>query len=241
VLSDGVAYELRLRVGDSLTLQQHGRSRSFTVRAVLSGGAPTGSDFVLTAAALDALDGPVTVSGVFANAAEPGIKGRTSAEKTLRAIAGSQSDTDLNVLVDANDGIDTAVSKLFAAVLGLIGLTVLIAVVGVGTTMSLTVMERTREFGLLRALGLGRSGLRAMIGVESGLYGLIGATMGLLLGVPYAWLTILALNLNAPLQIPVGQLLIVLAVLVAVTVGAGLLPTRRAVRVSPIVALGAGG
>jgi putative ABC transport system permease protein len=241
VLSDAAAYELRLTVGDRLTLQRGRSSRSFTVRAVLSGNAPTGSDFILTTAALDGLKAPVTRSGVFANAADPAGAGRSAAEKALRTIVGSQPGTDLNVLVDAGDGIDTAVSKLFAAALGLIGLTVLIAVVGVGTTMSLTVMERTREFGLLRALGLGRAGLRAMIGIESGLYGLIGATTGLLLGVPYAWLTILALNLNAPLQIPIGQLLIVIGVLTAVTVVAGLLPTRRAVRVSPIAALRTGG
>ena len=62
------------------------------------------------------------------------------------------------------------------SLLGLVGLTVLIAVVGVGTTTALSVVERVRESGLLRAIGLSRTGLRTMLTVESGLYGVIGAT-----------------------------------------------------------------
>ncbi|HSU34626.1 MAG TPA: FtsX-like permease family protein [Propionibacteriaceae bacterium] len=238
VLSDRASFQLKLTVGDRIALHRGGPP--FTVRAVLSGNGPLNSDLVVTATALDALAAPLGQSGAFADAATAGVDGRDGAEQHLRAILQKRPGTSLTVLAELGDGTGSAVSKLFAAALGLIGLTVLIAVVGVGTTMSLTVMERTREFGLLRALGLGRSGLRAMIGIESGLYGLIGAIMGLVLGVPYAWLSLLALNLNARLQLPLGQLLTVLVVLSAVTVLAGLLPTRRAVRVSPIVALGAG-
>ncbi len=83
---------------------------------------------------------------------------------------------------------------LLAIALGLVGLTVLIAVVGVGTTTALSVVERVRESGLLRAVGLSRGGLRAMLTTESGLYGVIGAAIGLVLGVPYAWLAVQALG-----------------------------------------------
>ncbi|AWW35408.1 FtsX-like permease family protein [Streptomyces cadmiisoli] len=79
------------------------------------------------------------------------------------------------------------------------------AVIGVGTTTGLTVLERTRESGLLRALGLGRRGLRLAIGMEAGLYGAMGGTLGLALGVPYAWLTIRAGNFGAPLLLPYGN------------------------------------
>ncbi|MFD5572277.1 FtsX-like permease family protein [Streptomyces cadmiisoli] len=120
----------------------------------------------------------------------------------------------------------------------MLGLTVLMAVIGVGTTTGLTVLERTRESGLLRALGLGRRGLRLAIGMEAGLYGAMGGTLGLALGVPYAWLTIRAGNFGAPLLLPYGQLLTVFLSLLAVTALAGLLPARRAARVSPVTAMG---
>jgi putative ABC transport system permease protein len=123
--------------------------------------------------------------------------------------------------------------------LGLIGLTVLIAVVGVGTTTALSVVERARESGMLRAIGLSRGGLRAMLTTESALYGVIGAGIGLVLGVPYAWLAVKALGVNAPLTLPVWQLVGVFAVLVLLTALAGVLPARRAAKVSPVAALGA--
>jgi putative ABC transport system permease protein len=122
--------------------------------------------------------------------------------------------------------------------IGLISLTVLIAVVGVGTTTALSVVERVRESGLLRAVGLSRPALRAMLTAESGLYGVIGAAIGLALGVPYAWLAVKAIGVNAPLALPVGQLALVFVALVVFTALAGVLPARRAARVSPVVALG---
>ena len=240
-ISDRTAVELKLAVGSTLPLAPGGTVSALRVRAVLSGNGPLGSALIVNAATLDRLRVPITEGGVFADAARGGPDGRRTAAQSIRSIIHRQPDTGLTVLANVNDTANSAVGKMFAAALGLIGLTVLIAVVGVGTTMSLTVMERTREFGLLRALGLDRTGLRTLIGIEAGLYGLIGAGIGLLLGVPYAWLSILALNLNAPLRLPFGQLAIVMVILTTVTVIAGLLPTRRAVRVSPVVALGAGG
>jgi putative ABC transport system permease protein len=77
-----------------------------------------------------------------------------------------------------------------------------------------------------------------MIGIESGLYGVLGSVLGLALGVPYAWLTIRALNINAPLRLPFWHLLAVVVGLTVLTGFAGLLPARRATRVSPVVALG---
>ena len=77
-----------------------------------------------------------------------------------------------------------------------------------------------------------------MLTTESGLYGVIGAAIGLALGVPYAWLAVKALGVNAPLALPVGQLALVFVALVVLTALAGVLPARRAARVSPVRALG---
>jgi putative ABC transport system permease protein len=66
---------------------------------------------------------------------------------------------------------------------------------------------------------------------------LIGAAIGLVLGIPYAWLAVKALPVNAPLELPIGQLALVFVVLIAFTALAGVLPARRAAKVSPVVAL----
>jgi putative ABC transport system permease protein len=90
---------------------------------------------------------------------------------------------------------------------------------------------------MLRAVGLSRAGLRATVAIEAGLYGVVGSALGLVLGVPYAWLTVYALDLGAPLVAPVAQLAAVVVVLAGLTILAGLLPARRAARVSPVAAL----
>ncbi len=128
-------------------------------------------------------------------------------------------------------------ATLIAVALGLLFLTVLIAVVGVGSTTALSVVERTRESGLLRAIGLTRKELGRMVTTEAGLYGMIGALIGLAVGIPYAWLAIISLGVDWPLQVPVVAVGAVVLVLAALTAGAGLLPARRAARVSPVTAL----
>jgi putative ABC transport system permease protein len=80
-----------------------------------------------------------------------------------------------------------------------------------------------------------------MLTAESSLYGVIGAAIGMVLGVPYAWLAVQALGMNAPLRLPVLQLVAVFAILVVCTALAGVLPARRAARISPVEALGTDG
>ncbi|MGW4210048.1 FtsX-like permease family protein [Lentzea sp. NPDC004789] len=128
-------------------------------------------------------------------------------------------------------------TTLVAIAIGLLFLTMLIAVVGVGSTTALSVLERTRESGLLRAIGLTRKELGRLITTEAGLYGMVGALIGLAIGIPYAWLAIISLGVEWPLQVPVAAVGVVVLALAALTAGAGLLPARRAARVSPVAAL----
>jgi putative ABC transport system permease protein len=216
---------------ESGTARDEGGAVRVEVAAVLTGDGPLRMGAVLTPGDLEALGD--ASAGVFADIASGG---RDEALAAFRG-AGGPAGAEVAVLADERDKADGEVSSLFAAALGLLGLTVLIAAVGVGTTTGLSVLERTQEFGLARALGLTRSRLRLMIGVEAGLYGLIGAVLGILLGVPMAWLALESLRLDLPLTLPAGRLAALALVTAAITVLAGLLPARRAARVSPVAAL----
>ncbi|GAA1621187.1 FtsX-like permease family protein [Actinoplanes couchii] len=227
-----------LRTGDEVVVGRAGRQIRVTVAAVLGGQAPLHTGILLDAADLTRLGMPAAPTGLLADAAAPGEDGRTAALRSLRAAAAGQPDLAVAVLADQYDQINDALAMVLAVALALIGLTVLIAVVGVGATTALSVVERSRESGLLRAVGMSRSGLHTMLTTESALYGVIGAVLGLLLGVPYAWLAVSAIGLDAPLTLPGFQLLAVFVVLVALTALAGVLPARRAARVSPVTALG---
>lgn len=238
VLSGFTAEISGLTVGDRADLRSGDRTAELTVAAVLPDSAPLGTGMVLDVSDLTRLGAPATYSGLLADAAQTGEAARTEAQKALRQVTGGRAGLGITVLADERDQIDGLLDLVLLVAVGLIGLTVLIAVVGVGTTTALSVVERIRESGLLRAVGLSRGGLRAMLTAESGLYGVIGATIGLLLGVPYAWLAVKAIGVNAPLALPAWQLALVFVALVVFTALAGVLPARRAARVSPVTALG---
>jgi len=226
-------------IGDQMTITKGKLSVSLTVAAEMPDQAPLHSSIIMDPSDLDRLGAPATFSGVLADAATTGEKARTDGRAALTAVGSAHGALwNVEVLADQRDSTNDQLTIVLGIALGLIGLTVLIAVVGVGTTTALSVVERVREAGLLRAVGLSRGGLRTMLTTESALYGVIGSALGLALGVPYAWLAVQALGVNAPLALPAGQLALVFLILVLLTAAAGVLPARRAAKVSPVTALG---
>jgi len=123
------------------------------------------------------------------------------------------------------------VGSVLALGLGLLLLTVVIAVLGVANTLALSVTERTRELGLLRAVGMSRAQARAMIRWEAVIVTTLGVLLGVLLGTGFAWLTARAVPQEIEvLSIPVGWLAVtvVAGALAAVLAATG--PARRAAR-----------
>jgi putative ABC transport system permease protein len=228
-----------LNLGDTAQVTRDKKTVRLIVAAVLPDSAPLGSAMVLDPSDLSALGAAAgSYSGLLADQATAGEQGRAGARMAIADVSGSSAGGYvIDVLADERDQINNNLDVLLAIAVGLMGLTVLIAVVGVGTTTALSVVERVRESGLLRAVGLSKGGLRTMLTTEAALYGVIGALLGLLLGVPYAWLAVAALGVNAPLTLPVWQLVAVFVVLVVLTALAGVLPARRAAKVSPVAAL----
>ena len=131
---------------------------------------------------------------------------------------------------------------LLLVAVGLLGVSVLIALVGVGNTLSLSVLERTRENALLRAMGLTRRQLRGMLAVESLLMALVAAGLGIALGLVYGWSGTAALmgnQVDGAIEYAVpGRLLLTIALVAAVAgLLASILPARRAAKVAPAGAL----
>jgi putative ABC transport system permease protein len=136
---------------------------------------------------------------------------------------------------DARAELENALGTAQAIGFGLVGMTALVAVVGVGVTLMLSVTERTRETGLLRAVGLSRTGVRAMVAWEAALAGTGAAVVGAAIGALYG-VHVLGLD-TVPPQVPVLSLGGLVAGVVAVAVLAAVLPAIRAGRVSPMRAL----
>lgn len=130
------------------------------------------------------------------------------------------------------------VNQLLYLIYGLLALAVIIAVLGIVNTLGLSVVERTRELGLLRAVGVSRVQLRAMITLESVSTAVLGAGLGVVVGLATGVLLQQALSDDiTSLDIPVWQLLVFLAGSVAAGVLAATVPAVRASRLDVLQAI----
>lgn len=167
------------------------------------------------------------------------IKDIQSAVATATGVAGGAISGAAIERVTFNEVIDV----LLLVVTGLLGVAVLIALIGVANTLSLSVLERTRENSLLRALGLTKNQLRGMLALEAALVAGVAALLGSVLGSLYGWLgarSALGSLAEVTPAVPWLQLLGVLAVAVVAGLLASVIPARRAARLSPVEGLAVG-
>jgi putative ABC transport system permease protein len=131
------------------------------------------------------------------------------------------------------------VQQVLGLVTVLLVLTVVIALLGITNTLALSVAERTREIGLLRAVGTTRRQVGAMIQAEAVLVAALAGVLGLGLGVGLGAVTVSALGRTAPLAIalPAGPLAAVAVVALGAGLVAGLAPARRAARMEVLDAI----
>jgi putative ABC transport system permease protein len=136
---------------------------------------------------------------------------------------------------DQRKNIDTFVLIIYA----LLGLALVIAVLGIVNTLALSVIERTREVGLLRAIGVTRRQLRLMITLESIVIAVLGAVLGVILGTGFGVAMMYAVRDEGleVIDVPVDQLGLFLALAVLIGVVAAVLPARRAARLDVLTAI----
>ena len=131
--------------------------------------------------------------------------------------------------------IDQAVLVIYA----LLGLALVIAVLGIVNTLALSVIERTREIGLLRAIGVSRAQLRRMITLESVVISVLGAVLGVVLGIAFGLALMYSVRDEGldVISVPFGQVALFLVLAVIVGVLAAVLPSRRAARLDVLKAI----
>lgn len=137
-----------------------------------------------------------------------------------------------------SDSIRDQVNQLLYIIYGLLALAIVIAVFGIVNTLGLSVIERTREVGLLRAIGMSRRRLRRMITLESVAIAVLGAVLGLGLGL------VIGVTLRETLKddlsslaLPLSQLVVFLVIAVVVGVLAAVIPSIRASRMNVLEAI----
>jgi putative ABC transport system permease protein len=234
LVTEAYADKHHIKVGSRLQVTSpKGERHAYAVRGIYE------------ASQLDSLLGDVTISQADFDAsfAQPKnmftfIDAGPDAEQALRSAAASFND----VRFSTADSFGKDRTKNFAGLLKmlyvLLAFSVVVSLFGMVNTLVLSVFERTRELGMLRAIGMNRRQARRMIRQESVITALIGAAMGLPLGVFLAALVTRALSMyDVGMAIPVPMLAAFTLVAILAGVAAAIMPARRASRLNVLDAL----
>jgi putative ABC transport system permease protein len=220
--------------GDPVTVQVGARSERLAAR----GGTGWGEAAVVAPSTLEGLTTAAEPWAVWVRAASGADAEDLGGD--LDAVAQSAGADLVNSLKERS-WVTLQLDVLTGTVVALLGIAVVIALIGIGNTLGLSVLERGRENALLRALGLTRRQLRATLAAEALLLSVVATVLGTMIGVAFAWVAVQALVQrtvdDAPMVLPWGQLALVVLVAGVAGLLSALLPARRAARVTPAAGL----
>ena len=237
VVSARVAQERDLAVGDRLTMTFQGGEVDLEVVGVLQQGAPAPSDWFVTPDTLERGGLAPLDSFVFVNAASDADLDAVRAD--LQALVADLPTVTVKDPAGFAGEQKEQISVFLNLIYALLGLSVVIAVLGVVNTLALSVIERTREVGLLRAVGTSRRQLRTMIRLESIVIAVFGALLGIAMGLAFGIGLMLALEDQGLTEIvvPWGRLALFVVAAAVVGVVAAVVPARRAARLDVLRAI----
>ena len=143
----------------------------------------------------------------------------------VQAFVADHSEQHPNAFVETptefRQRVEGMIDQALTMVNVMVALAVVIALIGIANTLALSVFERTRELGLLRAVGMSRRQLRRMVRYEVAVVATFGATLGVSLGLLFGFgvVTVLPASIASGLAIPISQIAIVMLVVVAAAAG----------------------
>jgi putative ABC transport system permease protein len=238
LLHQDPASDLGVGVGDSIEVTwQNGRVQPLEVVGVYADSSVAGNWLTGVDTLQNAVDRPPTDFFIGARIAD-GVDiedARTAVTDVAEAYPSAQVQDQAEFRQSQEDQLNQVLSIIY----GLLAFAIFIAVIGIANTMALSVFERTREFGLLRAVGMDRRQLRRSIRWESVIVSVFGAILGIVVGLPLgigvAWA--LPDTIISIISIPWGTVVVILLASVLVGLGAAIFPARRAAKLDILEAI----
>jgi putative ABC transport system permease protein len=237
ILDDRFARDQGLRIGDTLRLRTPlERTATFTVRGTVEGELDLfGKAIVPESATRDF--GRLQPSFALARL-EPDASPKDVQGEMEQALKDRFPTVEVQNQSQLKDQQEEQVGQLLALIYALLSLAVIVSLFGIVNTLALSIHERTRELGMLRAVGMSRRQVRTMVRYEAVITALIGAILGTALGVIFAALVSRPLadeGFTISYPVPTLAMLLVLAALAGVVAAIG--PARRASRLDVLRAL----
>jgi len=235
-VDDGFADEHDLAVGDPLTvIVPSGKRLELEVRGVFeppAGGSPFGS-VTFSAETFDReYQSPRNLYSFIQMRGDESEENTRALEAALADFPNAKSVTREEFVDNQISGLNQVLNILYV----LLALSVIVSLFGIVNTLVLTVFERTRELGMLRAIGMTRRQVRRMIRHESVITALIGGVLGIALGILLGGLLIARVDF-IEFSLPTAQIVVFAVLTIVVGIVAAIFPARRAARLNPLEAL----
>jgi putative ABC transport system permease protein len=163
----------------------------------------------------------------------------SDARRAVEAIAEDFPSAEVQDQAEFQQSQEDQIDQLLTIIYGLLAISIAIAVLGIANTMALSVFERTREFGLLRAVGMSKRTLKRSIRWEAIIVAVFGASLGVVVGIPLgaAVASVLPDTIVTTIVIPFGTIVNILIAAVVVGIVAAIGPARRAAKLDVLQAI----
>jgi putative ABC transport system permease protein len=235
-VDDGFADDHDLTVGSSVEVTfPSGNTRSFTIDGIFdppTGGSPFGQVTVSEQAWDAEVERPRNLYSFIDMKGGESDASLATLERVLDAFPNAKVATREEFIDNQISGLSSILNILYV----LLALSIVVSLFGIVNTLVLTVFERTREIGMLRAIGMTRRQVRRMIRHESVITSLIGAAIGIVLGIVLAALLIARVDF-IDFTFPTTQVIVFAIAAVLVGILAAIFPARRAAKLNPLEAL----
>jgi putative ABC transport system permease protein len=232
-----VAKSKNLHVGDTVTMSfPETGNQPFTVVAVYGTKEPIGS-YAISMQAFDANMATHVDNDVVVTSAPGFSKGQV--RHAVEQVLDDYPTAELMTKPEFKGSIANQIDKILNLVYVLLGMALVIALFGIANTLALSVFERTREFGLLRAVGMSRAQARSTVRWESVLIALLGTTLGIAIGLGFGWTLVHSMESQGfnTFTVPMQQLAVIALFAALAALVAAALPARRAARLDVLHAI----
>lgn len=235
-VDDGFAEDENLRLGSPVPVTfPNGNKREFVVKGIFdppTGGSPFGS-VTISSEVWDAeVPQPRNIYSFLKMRGGATEANQTALDAALAEFPNAKAQTRQAFIDNQISGLSSVLNILYV----LLALSIVVSLFGIVNTLVLTVFERTREIGMLRAIGMTRRQTRRMIRHESVITALIGAAVGIVLGIVLAALLIARVDFIV-FSFPTTQVIIFVIAAILVGILAAVFPARRAAKLDPLKAI----
>ncbi len=237
IIDQDLARSLHLHVGSPASIEGlTGHHMTLRLKGIYDGHNSPMNGFAVSTAAFDRISTNRDADLIIAKT-DPGVSAQAGVDRIEHALSGYPT-LDIQTSTQYTSSQQSQLDPIIYLIYALLSMSVVISLFGIVNTLVLSVFERTREIGMLRAIGLTRRQTRRMVRYESVITALIGAVLGTAVGLFFGWVMAEGLrSQGVTFSVPVGQLVAFVILAGVAGVAAAVLPARRASRLDMLEAL----